>query len=243
MADTPVSQTFTIPPGDLAVGADNVISLLSENMGQDESFENSLGLDSDKTPRGLESATVAVSSGSAPAVTWRLRGASAAQVRRDPVRGPTNPAGLGGSNAGWALPHHPDASWSQVTVPDSWAARGVPAGVGWYRKSFSLNVPPTTWAPLGLKLTPPAGSFGPGGEDYQALIYLNGWLIGRYINDEGPQSTFYLPQGLLRTRGANTLAIAEWSLADGAGGLGSVSLVPYELQRGGIAVQTVPSPG
>ena len=33
-----------------------MISVLTENMGQDESFENSLGLDSDKTPRGLESA-------------------------------------------------------------------------------------------------------------------------------------------------------------------------------------------
>jgi hypothetical protein len=47
----------------------------------------------------------------------------------------------------------------------------------------------------------------------------------------------------LRTDGRNTLAIAEWSLAAGDGGIGQVSLVPYEIQRGGILVQTVASPG
>ncbi len=73
--------------------------------------------------------------------------------------------------------------------------------------------------------------------------YLIGWLIGRFINDLGPQNTFYLPKGLLRTNGSNTLAIAEWSLAPGAGGLDRVSLVPYEIERGGIAVRTVASPG
>ena len=99
------------------------------------------------------------------------------------------------------------------------------------------------WAPLGLQLTPPGGGApGPGKANFQALIYVNGWLIGRYINNLGPQNTFYLPQGLLRTDGQNTLAIAEWSLAAGAGGLGQVSLVPYEIQRGGIPVQTWPAP-
>ncbi len=244
MSDTPISQSFTIPAADLNVGAGNVISVLTENQDQDESFENALGLDSDKTPRGLEAASLAVSTGTAPAVTWRLQGASAAQAELDPTRGPTNPAGLYGSNAGWALPGYPDASWTKVSLPDSWAARGVPAGVGWYRTQFSLDIPSGVWAPIGLKLTPPDGvSPGPGAQNFQALIYLNGWLIGRYINNLGPQSTFYLPQGLLRADGENTLAIAEWSLADGDGGLGSVSLQPYEVQRGGIPVSDVPSPG
>jgi beta-galactosidase GanA len=246
MDDDPVTQTFTFPSGSVKAGQDNVIAVLTENMGQDESFENSLSLDSDKTPRGLESASLTVSTGAAPTVTWRLMGANAAQAERDPVRGPTNPAGLGESNAGWALPGYPDASWTRVSLPDSWAARNVPPGVGWYRTTFSLDLPHDVWAPLGLRLTPPGGGAagpGPGKAPFQALIYLNGWLIGRYINDLGPQSTFYLPQGLLRTDGQNTLAIGEWSLAGGAGGLGQVSLVPYEVLRGGIPVQDVPSPG
>ena len=182
MDDSTVSQTFSFPAGAIRPGRDNVVSALVENMGQDESFANSLQLDSDKTPRGLENATLNVSSGTAPAVTWRLDGASAAQVARDPVRGPTNPAGL--------------------------------FELEWYRTHFALHVPSGVWAPLGLKLTPPGGGTpGPGASNFQALICLKGWLIGRYINNLGPQNTFYLPQGLLRTDGNNTLAIAEWSPA------------------------------
>ncbi|MGA2924688.1 MAG: beta galactosidase jelly roll domain-containing protein [Solirubrobacteraceae bacterium] len=129
-------------------------------------------------------------------------------------------------------------------MPDAWAARSVPPGVGWYRTHFALHVPSGVWAPLGLKLTPPGGGTpGPGAANFQALIYLNGWLIGHYINNLGPQNTFYLPQGLLRADGDNTLAIAEWSLAPGAGGLGQMSLVPYEIERGGIPVRDVVSPG
>jgi beta-galactosidase GanA len=242
--DTPLSHTFTIPAGTVTAGKDNVLSVLTENMGQDESFENSLGLDSNKTPRGLESASLSESSGTAPALTWRLQGASEQQAERDPVRGPTNPAGLFGSNAGWALPGFPDGAWQSVSLPDSWATRSVPPGVGWYRTKFTLNVPRTVWAPLGLKFTPPGGGTPQAGAaNFQALIYVNGWLIGRYINDLGPQNTFYVPQGLLRTDGRNTLAIAEWSLSAGDGGIGNVSLVPYEVQRGGVPVADVPSPG
>ena len=244
MSDAPVTKTFTVPAGAVSAGKDNVISVLVQNMGQDESFENSLGLDSNKTPRGLESAALGVSSGATPAVMWRLQGASAAQTEQDPVRGPTNPAGLSGSDAGWALPSFDDSSWTSVSLPDSWAGRSVPPGVGWYRTQFSLNVPQGIWAPMGVRLTPPGGGVaGPGQANFQALIYLNGWLVGRYINNMGPQNTFYLPQGLLRTDGSNTLAIAEWSLSPGAGGLGTVSLVPYEIERGGIPVRDVVSPG
>ncbi len=183
-----------------------------------------------------------MSSCTAPAVTWR-HGASAAEVARDSVRGPTNPAGLFGSDIGWALPSYPDGSWTPVGLPDAWAARSVPPGVGWYRTQFALHLPSGAWAPLGLKLTPPGGGTPePGPANSQALIDLDGWLIGRHINNLGPQNTFHLHQGLLRTDGDNTLAIAEWSLAPGAGGQGQVSLVPYEIERGGIPVTTWSAP-
>src|SRR5664280_145734 len=43
---------------------------------------------------------------------------------------------------------------------------------------------------------------------YRALIFVNGWNLGQYINDVGPQHTFVLPNGILDPNGTNTLAIA-----------------------------------
>ena len=66
---------------------------------------------------------------------------------QDPVRGVMNPAGLYGADNGWDLPGYPDADWQDVTLPDSWPARGVPPGIGWYRTSFSLRLPPRQLRP------------------------------------------------------------------------------------------------
>ena len=34
---------------------------------------------------------------------------------------------------------------------------------------------------------------------YRVQIFLTGWNMGQYINDVGPQHTFVLPNGILRT--------------------------------------------
>ena len=66
---------------------------------------------------------------------------------------------------------------------------------------------------------------GAGTADYRAFIFVNGWLIGRYINNVGPQHQFYVPAGILNDHGPNTLAIAVWGLDATGGGLDQVSLV------------------
>jgi hypothetical protein len=100
------------------------------------------------------------------------------------------------------------------------------------------------WAPLGLKLTPPGGGHARAWSGQLPGADLPQRVADRPLHQQpGAQNTFYLPQGLLRTDGDNTLAIAEWSLAPGAGGLGQMSLVPYEIERGEIPVRDVVSPG
>jgi beta-galactosidase len=82
----------------------------------------------------------------------------------------------------------------------------------------------------------------PAGPNYRAMIYINGWLIGRYIADLGPQYRFYVPSGILHDDGANTIAVAVWALGTG-GGLKSVSLLAAGDQAGGVPVAAVPAPG
>ena len=159
-----------------------MIAVLVENTGNPE------GPSGEKV--GLYSAAL---NGSSAPITWRLMGDPGGTTLQDPVRGVMNPAGLYGSDNGWDLPGYPDQDWQGVTLPDSWSARGVPPGIGWYRTSFSLNLPGHSYVPIDVQIGGPGP--GAGAADYRAFIYVNGWLIGRYVNNVGPQHQFYVPAG------------------------------------------------
>lgn len=74
-------------------------------------------------------------------------------------------------------------------------------------------------------------------------IFLNGWNMGQYVNDVGPQHTFVLPNGILRTRGTNTLALAVLSDGTTESGPGDVRLRLLGTSAGGVPVTPVDSPG
>jgi beta-galactosidase GanA len=224
------TQSFAFPPGAVRKGRDNVIAVLVENTGNPE------GPSGEKA--GLYRASLA---GSAAPVTWRLMGDPGGTTLQDPVRGVMNATGLYGTGDGWDLPGYPDQSWQHVSLPDSWAARGLPAGVGWYRTSFSLALPTRSYVPIDVQIGGPGP--GAGTANYRAFIYVNGWLVGRYVNNVGPQHQFYIPAGILNEHGANTLAIAVWGLDQAGGGLDQVSLVAAGNQAGGLPISPVASPG
>jgi Beta-galactosidase jelly roll domain len=100
-----------------------------------------------------------------------------------------------------------------VTLPRQESAPGV----AWYRTQFDLDLPSHQDVPVGLRFTDDPA------RRYRVIIFINGWNVGQYVNDLGPQRVFVLPEGFLNHRGRNTLALAVWS-ADATGGLGRVSL-------------------
>ncbi len=226
----PQQATFTFPAGALNTGTDNVIAVLVENTGHPE------GPSAEQA--GLYSAAL---TGAPTAITWRLMGTPGGTTLQDPARGPLNATGLAGTGNGWDLPGYPDQGWQQVSLPDSWASRGVPPGIGWYRTDFALNLPAASYVPIAVQVGGPGP--GAGTADYRAFIFVNGWLIGRYVNNAGPQHQFYVPAGILNTHGRNTLAIAVWGLDATSGQLEQVSLVAEGSQAGGIQVEPVASPG
>jgi beta-galactosidase len=57
----------------------------------------------------------------------------------------------------------------------------------------------------------------------KANLYLNGYLIGRYWPERGPQQRFVLPLGVLEADQENHLAIAVWKRSQRAA-LGKVRL-------------------
>jgi hypothetical protein len=86
----------------------------------------------------------------------------------------------------------------EVETPHEWPANRH--GIGLYRTRFSLDLAGPDNPPIGLDI--------PSVQE-KAVIYLNGWMIGRAWA-VGPQRVFYLPPGLLNFKGENHLAIALW---------------------------------
>ncbi|MGQ5637255.1 MULTISPECIES: glycoside hydrolase family 35 protein [unclassified Streptomyces] len=197
----------------------HVLSVLVRRMQHDEDGK---ALDTHKAARGL---TAASFKGGSPKVSWRIQGAAAP----DPVRGPMNNGGLYGEREGWHLPGFADHDWEQASFPR--AARYQ--GVTWYRTTFRLSVPADIDASIGLTLQDDPY------RAYRAQIFLNGWNLGQYINEVGPQHTFVLPNGILRTRGANTLALAVLSEFTTLSGPGSVRLTLLGRATGGLPVTPV----
>jgi beta-galactosidase GanA len=209
---------FTIPAGLLTPGSSAVLSVLVENMGHnDDWIANDMRF---KQPRGLIGASV---TGSSVPIAWRIQGTRGGRDLVDTERGPLNNGGLFGERAGWYLPEAPDRSWTRIASP---AAGSLVPGITWYRDTFRLDLPRDQDVSVGLRFG------GDTSRPYRVLIFLNGWNIGKYVNDLGPQRDFVLPAGMLHEHGENTLALAVVS-AGAAGGPGPVSLVALGNQRGG----------
>ncbi|MFD7796542.1 beta-galactosidase [Streptomyces sp. NPDC059759] len=214
------TATFPVRP---RPGRSHVLSVLVRRMQHDEDGRAN---DSHKAARGLTAVTFA---GAAPAIDWRIQGEGAP----DRVRGPLNNGGLHGERHGWHLPGFADGGWKLVDLPRAEKRQGVT----WYRTGFRLAVESGVDASIGLTLTDDPS------RAYRAQIFLNGWNMGQYINDVGPQHTFVLPNGVLRTRGSNTLALAVLSDGTTPAGPGRVELTLLGSAAGGVPVTPVDSPG
>jgi hypothetical protein len=192
-----------------------VLSALVQNMGHNDDWTAEDVRQ--RQPRGLVGAAV---SPAAP-INWRIQGTAAV----DPVRGGLNNGGLYGERAGWSLPGYADRGWPA-------ASSSVPAGVTWLRTAFRTSLPDGQDTSVALRFDggPPAG--------YRAIVYLNGWQVGQYGAEIGPQTDFVLPAGVLRQDGRNTLAIAV--IATTPSTVTTPHLVVAGTQRGGVRVRDLP---
>ncbi|MFF0092492.1 beta-galactosidase [Streptomyces canus] len=226
-SSTTGSADFTFPAGSVKSKGDNVLSVLTVNMGHEEDYNSTNG---NKTARGLTSASLV----GAPltSVTWRLQGVRGGEDLQDTVRGPLSTGGLYGERAGWSLPGYPDGKWNRVTLPTT----DTRPGVSWYRTDATLDLPHGQDTSLGLTFTDDPS------RKYRATLFVNGWQVGNYVNYLGPQHTFPVPNGILNPNGRNSIAIAVWNLDGSTGGLGKVSLTDYGSYASSLRVAQNDSP-
>ncbi|WP_328431407.1 beta-galactosidase [Streptomyces sp. NBC_00453] len=212
------TAVFAVPEA-LRTAGPHVLSVLVRRMQHDQDGK---ARDTHKVARGLTAVTF---TGAGPKVSWRLQG----EAGPDPVRGPQNNGGLYGERQGWHLPGHGDDGWEAVELPRADRRQGVT----WYRTTFRLAVEAGTDASIGLVLDDDPN------RAYRVQIFLNGWNMGQYINDVGPQHTFALPNGILRTRGSNTLTLAVLSDGTTPSGPSDVRLTLLGAAAGGVPVTLV----
>ena len=106
-SSTTGAATSPSRPARVKADGDNVVSVLTVNMGHEEDYNSTNG---NKAARGLTGATW--SAAPLASITWRLQGVRGGENEIDPVRGPLSTGGLYGERAGWSLPGYPDGNWN-----------------------------------------------------------------------------------------------------------------------------------
>lgn len=198
--------------------------------------------DAHKEARGLIAASLTSKGGRrfAVPIRWRIQGNLGGERIADRVRGPFNNGGLYGERAGWHLPGiavEGAGGWSSAR-PD--AAPPAP-GTYWLRTHVRLDLPRGHDVQLGLAFgdtsTPRSDRAN------RALIFVNGWNMGQFAANVGPQRVFVIPPGIIDPDGENTIALAVTTDGKAENALEPVRLVVLRAVRGGVPVEVVASPG
>jgi len=223
---------FTFPEGVLLLGKDNVITIVQDNMGLDETDFYTGDTDSSKSPRGIRGFQLH----SGHFDVWKVQGKVGGYKNYpDKVRGVLNEGGLFGERQGWHLPSYPTASWVSRSLSE-----GLPnnvAGVGFFVTTFKLYIPQYLDVMMSFTFQEPLG------QPYRAFLFVNGWMMGKRVGNLGPQSKFPVHQGILNYDGENTVAVALWAMESGVAICPDLQLTLDGVYDGGIGNVTTDNPG
>lgn len=123
--------------------------------------------------------------------TWKVQGNHGGEAGfPDRVRGSLNEGGLYGERHGWHLPGFDDARWN-VSAEGAPAALNGP-GVRFFRASLALDDENLLADDHDAGLS---FSFGRLGGFHRALLFVNGWQMGKFAASVGPQVRVLLLPG------------------------------------------------
>jgi hypothetical protein len=115
-------------------------------------------------------------------------------------------------------PDFPGAAWTPASYQASGPPEELVPAFTWCRTEFALPAVAPGWM-VPWKLTFEA--------DRDALIYLNGKFVGRYVT-VGPQKEFYLPGSYFAPTGGQNILTFVLAYTDRPGHLRTLRVGPYE---------------
>ncbi|VUC34740.1 unnamed protein product [Clonostachys rosea] len=217
----------------LVQGTAHSIVVIIDHMGLESNWV--AGNDSMKEVRGILDWSLehANSSSSQTHIDWTLTGNLGGEDYRDKARGPLNEGGFFAERQGFHLPQ-PPLDRFQAESPFDGVDR---PGVAFYSAKFSLDISSQHDVPLYVVFDEPDSSL-----KFRAVIYINGWQFGKYVNDLGPQTYFPVPEGILDYKGENWIGIVLIAL-DEAGAAVNIRLESaLPILTGMTPVELVESP-
>ncbi|CAH0003800.1 unnamed protein product [Clonostachys byssicola] len=232
------NQTFDFSEK-LEPGTSHVLTILIDHMGLRDNWEaDGEGM---REPHGILEYALR-SSCKRTDISWRMTGNIGGESYLDHSRGPLNEGAMFAERSGLHLPGAPFTSWEKGSP-----LQGLDqAGVHIFGSAFNLSLPTGYDIPISLNIANITHSALEGGAvpNFRVQIFLNGWQVGKYISNLGPQSRYVLPEGILNHHGMNYLALTLWSLDETGAKLGGFTLeVDGILQSGKKPVSLVTGSG
>jgi len=94
---------------------------------------------------------------------------------------------------------------------------GGHSGVGFFRTSFDLHVPSGHDVMMSFEYLDLEDEYQQAGDDsqgqpYRALLFVNGWMMGKRVGNLGPQTKFPVHEGILNYHGTNTVVLVLWAM-------------------------------
>lgn len=207
-----MNQTYAL--SGLTIGKPYVLTVIVDNMGLDET---TAGDDDNKRPRGILHFSLTRAAGDMTVVSpWKIAGNFGGEDYVDKFRGPLNEGGFYFERKGFHLPSPPLHEFDKGSPANGTSK----AGVTFYTAKLDLGLPSAEYdTPLSIVFSSDAQN-----TPLRALLYVNGFQFGRYINYWGPQTKFPIPEGILNHSGENWIGVAIWALEEAGASFQGMSL-------------------
>lgn len=226
-------------PSALQAGKPYVLTVVVDNNGY--KLNPRAGNDEMKIPRGILNYNVTdASSGLVDVdIAWRITGNLGGEDYLDKARGPLNEGGFFAERHGLHLPK-PPVDGGKYNFESSTPFDGLSKpGAKLYTAKVTLDLPSKDFdIPITVKF-----DYNKSGGAFRSLLYVNGWQFGKLAGNLGPQTKFFVPEGILNYKGENQIAVLLWALEDGGAKFDGISLEASKpIWTGRKSVALVESP-